>query len=136
MGSTSCCFLIDNDEEDQEIFGMALQEANPSISCIFASNGTSALQKLQSDLSFIPSMIFIDMNMPLMDGRQCLSEIKKLPHLKEVPVYIYSTTADPATKNEVRLLGAVDFIEKPPSYKDLTALLQRLFQSVDIVSAG
>ena len=126
MNSISKCFLIDNDEEDQEIFHMALMEADAGLACVFADNGANGLTLLKNDPSFIPSVIFIDMNMPIMDGRQCLEEIKKLPHLKDVPVYIYSTTADPGTIREIKALGAADFIEKPASYKDLTALLSNL----------
>jgi CheY-like chemotaxis protein len=120
------CFLIDNDEEDQEIFSMALQQADPHIQCAFVNNGPGALHKLNADLSFIPSLIFIDMNMPLMNGTQCLEEIKKLPRLSKVPVYIYSTAADPLTVAQVKQMGATDFIVKPVSFKELTEILSRI----------
>lgn len=122
------CFLIDNDEEDQEIFEMALSEIDPNIVCFFANNGVDALKKLNSDIFFIPSFIFIDMNMPLMNGTQCLEEIKKIHRLKHVPIYIYSTAADPQSIAKVKLLGAANFIIKPASIKGLTNLLSKLFQ--------
>ena len=120
------CFLIDNDEEDQEIFSMALKDADPAIHCIFANDGPDALKKLSKHASFTPSLIFIDMNMPFMDGTQCLEEIKKLQQLKNVPVYIYSTSADPAAVASVKKAGADDFIVKPASIKKLTEILSQI----------
>jgi CheY-like chemotaxis protein len=66
------------------------------------------------------------MNMPLMNGTQCLEEIKKLPRLSKVPVYIYSTAADPLTVAQVKQMGATDFIVKPVSFKELTEILSRI----------
>ncbi|HEU4634129.1 MAG TPA: response regulator [Flavisolibacter sp.] len=120
------CFLIDNDEEDQEIFSMALREADPAVQCTFVNNGPAALEKFATEPSFIPSVIFVDMNMPLMSGAQCLEEIKKLPHLRKVPVYMYSTAADPLAVAAVKELGAQDFIVKPASFKELTEILSRI----------
>ncbi|MEI6948074.1 response regulator [Paraflavisolibacter sp. H34] len=120
------CFLIENDEEDQEIFSLALQEVAPGSNLVVAENGVSALALLQADRALLPSMIFIDMNMPLMNGKECLQELKKIGYLREVPVYIYSTTADPAAIAEVKALGAEDFFEKPSSYHQFTVLLAKL----------
>ena len=122
------CLLIDNDEDDQEIFAMALKEISPVISCTFMSSGIMALEKLKTDLSFLPSLIFIDLNMPLMDGEECLLEIKKLSHLEKVPIYIYSTAALPRLAVRMKELGAADFIVKPSSFKKLIELLSGIFQ--------
>jgi len=78
MDSISKCFLIDNDEEDQEIFHMALMEADAGLTCVFADNGANGLTLLKNDPAFIPSVIFIDMNMPIMDGYEATSQILQL----------------------------------------------------------
>lgn len=123
------CFLIENDPDDQEIFGMALQEAAPDASCVCANSGVQALELLEQDLSFVPSLVIMDMNMPLMDGKECLQALKAMERLREVPVYMYSTTADPLSVSEVKGLGAVDFFEKPASFHELTALLRQLVEA-------
>lgn len=130
MQKPSICFLIDNDEEDQEIFSMALQEIDAGISCICANDGVAAIKHLIENENFIPSFIFIDMNMPMMNGKQCLQEIKKIDRLKPIPLYIYSTTADPASIAHVKEMGATDFIIKPSSYKALIESLSALIQNV------
>ena len=130
MQSALTCFIIENDEEDQEIFSMALNEVTTSASCIFADNGVKALEKLKADPSFIPSCIFLDMNMPLMDGPVCLVEIKKIERLKNVPVFIYSTAADPVAITKVKEMGATAFIVKPASFKELVKLLSGILKDL------
>ena len=122
------CFLVDDDIDDQEIFSLALQELGPSIRCVVANDGIQALKKLNDDHSFIPDYIFMDVNMPRMNGIQCLAEIKKTPHIRHVPVYIYSTSADPEMMTKSKLLGAADFIVKPPSITLLSQTLAQLFE--------
>ncbi|PWT97026.1 MAG: response regulator, partial [Bacteroidetes bacterium] len=99
------CFLIDDDEDDFEIFRMALSEIDESIHVDYAYNGIEALRKLNEDKTLKPNYFFVDLNMPRMNGKQCLEAIRKDDQLKEVPVYIYSTFADPKTVAELLDLG-------------------------------
>lgn len=62
-----------------------------------------------------------------MNGKQFLKEIKKDEALRNIPVIIYSTSSDADDKQEVKQLGAVEFVTKPPYLKDLTAILNRFF---------
>ena len=105
MQKKPTCLLIDNDVDDQEIFSMALGEIDSTISCLMADDGLSAIEKLTTNPGYTLSYIFIDMNMPLMDGKQCLQEIRKIPAYAEVPIYIYSTAVA-----FVPLLGLLLFI--------------------------
>jgi CheY-like chemotaxis protein len=120
------CFLVDDDLDDQEIFCMALSGLGDRINCIYANDGVHAMEKL-SNLSLIPDFIFIDMNMPRMNGLQCLKEIRKIARFNHTPVYMYSTAADPKTIIESRMLGANDFIVKPTNIADLTTALAGIF---------
>jgi len=124
------CFLIDDDEDDQEIFTLALREADASIKCVTASDGVEALAKLADDKTFIPDYIFLDLNMPLMNGKECLREIRKQSHLKGVPVIIFSTSSEPHDIEETRKLGANDFITKPPLISSLSRQLAEFFKTV------
>jgi iron complex outermembrane receptor protein len=119
-------FLIDDDTDDQEIFSLALESTKKSVNCVFANDGIEALQTLTSSADFTPDFIFIDMNMPRMNGQQCLTEIKKIERLKDVPVYMYSTSIDPLTADENKSMGATDFIVKPADISVLTEILSRI----------
>ncbi len=123
------CFLIDDDADDQEIFGQALENIDKSIQCTFANDGVQALEKLNADDSFIPDVIFIDMNMPRMNGIQCLEAIQKIDRLKDVTLYMYSTAADPKSIAATQNLGAKEFIIKPSNFNELTNKLSQIFNN-------
>ena len=122
------CLLVDDDEDDKEIFSLALTEANPSIECVAASDGLQALSILK-DGSFIPDYIFLDLNMPLMSGKECLVEIRKKPHLIDVPIIIFSTSASQKDIQDTKALGASSFITKPPLIATLAQRLAEVFQT-------
>jgi CheY-like chemotaxis protein len=115
--------LIDDDLDDQELFGMALKKIVPPAGCLFVNDGILAVQKLQNEPGLTPDIIFVDINMPKMDGIECLTELKKMERLKQVPIYIYSTTGDPDMIAESKNLGAEDFIQKQVYLEDLELLL-------------
>lgn len=121
------CFLIDDDKDDQEIFLMALEDINVSVSCITANNGNDALQKFEEDETFLPDYIFLDLNMPKINGRQCLVEIKKISRLKHIPIIIYSTSSAQRDKIETEILGASAFITKPSSITEFSKILAHVF---------
>jgi CheY-like chemotaxis protein len=125
--TNTICFLIDDDIDDQEIFAMAVHDVDPSVECVCADNCVEALEKLEEDPSFIPHCIFIDINMPKMNGIYCLKALKKIERLSYIPMYMYSTSADPAIIAESKEFGATDFIVKPTNIKDLSQILSRLF---------
>lgn len=120
------CFLIDDDDDDQEIFSLALSNINENIDCITADDGIDALSKLNKEEKFTPDFIFLDLNMVRMNGRECLSAIRRIPRLDNIPVIIYSTSSEQRDITETRQLGAADYIVKPPSM----ALLEKRLEQV------
>lgn len=120
------CFFIDDDEDDRDFFCSAIQAIDPSIECIFAKDGQQALNKLQTEPTLVPDFIFIDMNMPMIDGKQCLAEIRKIARLDQVPVYIYSTSGSEKLVNEVLDIGAEEFLIKPSSMGALEQMLRAI----------
>ena len=125
-GAKITCLLVDDDDDDKEIFCLALAEVNPSIECHIASDGIEALEKLK-DRSFTPDFIFLDLNMPLMSGKECLIEIKKRHHLEKTAVIIFSTSASQKDIEDTAELGASAFITKPPLISTLTQKLLQVF---------
>ena len=118
--------LIDDDEEDAEIFSAAAKEASGTVRCIVFHDATEALAKLESK-ELDPDVIFLDLNMPIMSGQRFLQEIKARSALKRIPVIIFSTSSQPSTIQQTRELGAADFITKPQRFGDLVKILNQIF---------
>src|SRR5688572_15796856 len=112
-------FIIDDDVEDQEIFMEALKEVDPKIVCYSATSGDEAIKKLQEEMLFFPDLIFLDMNMPKLNGKQVLKELKDVRALSKIPVIMYSTSFAPRDIDEIRKLGAVHHLLKPSRFDDL-----------------
>lgn len=122
------CLVVDDDDDDKEIFCLAMAEANPDIQCVMASDGLEALALLSRD-NFVPDYIFLDLNMPLMSGKECLAEIRKRPGLLHIPVIIFSTSASQRDMLDTQALGASSFITKPPLIATLAERLSEVFEA-------
>ena len=122
------CFMVDDDTDDQEIFSIALEEIEQKVDCVFANDGVDALRKLREDHLFEPDYIFLDLNMPRMNGKQCLVEIKKIKRLSEIPIIIYSTSSEKSFINEVKQIGATAYFTKPSSISELARKLAEVLK--------
>ncbi len=119
-------FYADDDPEEIELFCFALNEIDPGIKCLTATNGEEALEVLGNQEK--PSLIFLDLNMPLCNGEEVLRELKRNSRLKSVPVIIYSSVTDEAVIKELLRIGAFRFLPKTNSLKALTSGLASIFQ--------
>ena len=72
--------LVDDDVDDTSIFKEVLEEVSPSIDFVSAGDGNEALSILKRPNSILPDVIFLDLNMPRIDGKECLSALKCTPH--------------------------------------------------------
>ena len=111
-------YIVDDDADDQQFLIAGLTETDPTAHYLISSNGVDAIEKLKV-IQPLPDAIFLDLNMPGMNGKECLSELKRTGSLKNIPVIIYSTTSD---QNEIELtmrMGASFFITKMSSFKEL-----------------
>ncbi|MEP6464846.1 MAG: response regulator [Parafilimonas sp.] len=122
--------LVDDDADDVSLFKEVLEEVNPSIDFISASDGQEALNVLRQHQNNSPDIIFLDLNMPRMDGKQCLTEIKKDPALQRIPVIMYTTSCQSKDIEETMLKGAICFITKPSNLKELKSILSSISQNL------
>ncbi|GGM88342.1 response regulator [Dyadobacter beijingensis] len=119
--------LIDDDEDDQEIFLTALESTGKPVQCTVLDSARKALTKIVKG-EIETDLIFLDLNMPLMNGQQFLTEIKKDVKLREIPVVILSTSSNSATIAQVAELGAGRFFTKPGRFEDLVAILNDVLE--------
>ncbi len=130
MAKPITLFLADDDSDDAFLFGEVLEEINPAIVLITATNGEEALQKLTTNGYPQPDIIFLDLNMPRMDGKECLAALKEDENLKHIPVIMYTTSSQSRDIEETIQRGALCFITKPSSVKELRDILAAISSNV------
>jgi CheY-like chemotaxis protein len=110
--------IVDDDPDDVQFFCNALYESNKPYYCISVTNAEEALLFIENTL-INPEFIFLDLNMPRVDGKECLIKLKSNPQSKNIPVIVYSTTSHKKEIEELYKLGAAKFITKPDNMKVL-----------------
>ena len=118
--------LIEDDADDQYFFMDALGTIEGDFSWKIAQNGVEALKHLGN--GELPSLIFLDLNMPLMNGYECLNQIRNSA-AKDIPIVVISTSTNPRDKKRVEELGAQVFIEKSSDHKKLRVQLADIFRT-------
>ena len=120
---------IDDDPEDMEFFREAVKAIDPSFVCIGARNGAEGLQLLTK---VTPDLIFLDINMPVMDGKETLKSIQVDSRLSKVPVLMLSTTSNPRERETFRKVRAKACLIKPDSFNAVCDTLKDYLQEVAI----
>ena len=129
MEKTLHILLIDDDPDDGYLFKEALAALNENILFNYKSSGSDALQWL-STTNDLPHYIFLDLNMPRMNGMEVLREIKKASCCSHIPVIIYSTSNNELHKEESKRDGASLYITKPFKLADLKNSIRRVFDTL------
>jgi CheY-like chemotaxis protein len=113
----------DDDSDDRELFSQAVREIDPEIQIIEVENGLEAITSLATDI--LPDLIFLDVNMPLLNGDEALVQIRKDSRLKDLKVVMYSTRIDIKTIPDYIILNAA-YVNKPTSYIDTVSTLKEV----------
>jgi len=119
-------FLADDDVDDRDIFMDAVREIDSSIHCLFAPDGEIALKALDSDILEKPELIFLDLNMPKINGKQLLRQLKRIDGVNMIPVIMYSTYFTDADLEEIKGLGAVHCLLKKTRFSELRNSLNEI----------
>lgn len=106
------CILIDDDDDDQLIFSSTVKKHFPSYDLKAFSSFEEAKATLDRSYDKIGA-VFIDLNMPKLNGKEGLQLLRENPHYENTPLIIYSTSNNPEDVNECLKVGATAFITKP-----------------------
>lgn len=115
--------VIDDDSDDRELFSEALASVDPEIVCDQATDGAEALKRLAMREIDKPDIVFVDINMPVMNGWQFLTQLKSEDNFKNIPVIVYTTSSNLKDKLIADDLGALCFITKPHAFGRLKKML-------------
>lgn len=119
----SLILVADDDSDDRFLLQSAFEEHGDQEKLEFVENGIEVMEFLEAASSrsdhHFPELIMLDLNMPKMNGKEVLSEIKNHPVLKRIPVIIYTTTRNEIEIRKCYELGANTYIVKPISFEGL-----------------
>lgn len=115
----------EDDQDDLFLVKECFAQYNDLIEIVHAENGKEALSALGHLMAkgIEPCLIILDINMPVMDGRQALSHIKCTEDYKDIPIVVF-TTSNSTLDKSFALKWNADFITKPLQVQDLEALAQ------------
>ncbi|HSH66009.1 MAG TPA: response regulator [Bacteroidia bacterium] len=119
-------FLADDDEDDRLFFEDALKEVCPEVLLFMAKDGLELMNILYKPPVPMPNVLFLDLNMPVKNGFECLEAIKKEDNLKELPIVIFSTTIQDDAVNRVYKNGANYYVCKPPGFSQLKSVIKKI----------
>jgi CheY-like chemotaxis protein len=121
--------IIDDDPDDIAFFCEALSEIDASIKCVTAYGGEQALEMLKASQAIAPDIIFMDLNMPRMNGKECLQCIKSDVSISDIPVVVYTTSKTQEDIDLTNKLGAVYFLTKPNKFDELKNAIEVILKS-------
>lgn len=124
---TNTILLIDDDPDDREFYGESIRTALPALTIEEACSGIKALEYLgrAKETKALPCLIVLDVNMPMMSGRETLMEIKKDRDLYTIPIVIFSTASSPREKEYFADLE-IEFFTKPSSLAEMERIALEL----------
>ncbi len=117
--------LADDDQDDVFLFKSAINELALSINLATVYDGVKLMKRLSQKTLELPDAIFLDLNMPLKSGHECLSEIKESEDLHHLPVIIFSTSFQQKVVDELYIEGAHYYIQKPSSFQSLQNVIKK-----------
>ncbi len=118
--------IIDDDADDRFFFKHALTKI-PNTPHFVEANGCEEAIGLLSTAEQLPHFIFLDINMPRLDGRECLNQLKRDAKLKHIPVIMYSTSLSDEGFIEFKKLGASTYLKKPT---DMNKLPEQILEAI------
>lgn len=121
-------YLADDDEDDRLFFQEALHEVCDDSYLTMACDGRELMNMLVIPPVPLPDVIFLDLNMPIKNGFECLKEIKNDIRLKQLPIIIFSTALQEEAVAQVYNDGAAFYIRKPDNFSNLKKILLKVLQ--------
>lgn len=121
--------LADDDADDREIFADVCSDMDSELDLLLFKNGKALLDHLDVPNISLPEILFLDINMPIKDGFECLAEIRSKTELNELCIIVYSTSISISDVKKAKELGADGFLQKPSSYGKLKSAVQKILDT-------
>ncbi len=122
--------LTDDDEDDRLIFKEIMDEMDKDITVHMVNDGKQLMDFLTTENNPLPHIIFLDLNMPNMNGLECLQKIRSDEKYSDISIAIYSTSTSKKDIDDTFSHGANIYITKPAVYSELKNVLEKSLSAV------
>lgn len=120
--------IAEDDTDDAETILYSF-EKHPAFKKVdVVSNGQELLNYLKSAHNTIPDIILTDINMPIVNGIEALTEIKANEKLSKIPAFVYSTAINPIYEAQAAALGTKGFLIKPFSLREFEEIPNHIIE--------
>jgi CheY-like chemotaxis protein len=119
-------FVIDDDPDDLQFMRDALNRVDPSILYVGFVCPEEAIELLTKELAVMPAYIFIDMNMPKMNGEACLRHLRTNNNFSATPIILYSTSMPKEVSEKLLKTGANYTFAKPNTENEYQVVLANI----------
>ncbi len=133
--------VVEDNDEDYDALVRAFDRIGEPVRIVRAPDGDAALDALRNTtVRQLPALVLLDLNLPGSDGREILVELKATDHLRQLPIVIFSASADPGTIADCYREGASGYLVKPLEFERLErqvrALKEYWLDSVRLPAGG
>lgn len=118
--------LADDNLDDRLLFEEPFFEMMAYVELKTVKDGDELMSSLLKPDATIPDILFLDLNMPRMNGKECLEVIRRHPFLKDLRIVIYSTHLSKKEADYMYELGANLYIKKPNTVSELRAMMEKV----------
>lgn len=122
MRNQNPILIIEDNDVDVMLFNRALNEIGITNEAIHLSNGEEALEYLKK-VDALPSMIFLDLNMPVMNGFEFLEERLSLRKLMRIPVIVFTSSNRESDRAKCFEMAIAGYMVKPSTFQEYREML-------------
>ncbi|TLV03468.1 response regulator [Dyadobacter luticola] len=133
MTKSTTCVLIDDDQEEYELFSLGLSHTSLGVTCHYFQTCAEAVEFYGQDGIGVPDFIFVDGRLVEMEGKNCIAELRGLPLLEAVKMYLYSGMEYTDAENENMTQLRIGFLKKQASIAQLGEELKILLQAGNLL---
>lgn len=129
--------LADDDTDDRQFFEKALMEIPIATHLNIVHDGEQLMSYLSENHNKLPDILFLDLSMPRKTGFECLAEIKENETLKNIPVFVFTTSFgrdadfERSLTNTLTNIGAEQYIRKPGDFEELKVIIRNALVSIE-----
>lgn len=120
--------LVDDDPDEEDFFQIALDFLEIDCQFKFFSKAHDFVAYIEEEGAVLPNIVFVDMNMPEINGKELIQKLRKDPKFDNIQAMIYTAHISDREKEIMKAMGILEFFIKPTEFSELTVMLKEMIE--------